>query len=161
MNYDNLNQVHEYWAAEIFPHLQHQMAITSFDDYLKKISFLPSFKWIRDFDSIKLLRVPFVVDPSAFAKQYKKHCVAYCCPSKPEDGLHRIIYQISPTLHIEGGVWIWIEADKQIHSYLSMFACFQEEKEVIKFFESIYPLRRTGDTEDTSTKSGFGGLMAR
>ena len=156
MNYDNLNQVHDYWVEDIFPHLNHNMAISSFDDYLKRLSSLPSCKWLRDINSIKVLRAPFVVDPVKFATAYKKYCVAYACPAKPEDGMHRIIYQISPTLHLEGGLWIWVE-NKEIQSYLSMFVCFKDDKELIKFFTDVTPFRREGNTEENKMK-GFAGF---
>lgn len=159
MNYDHLNKVHDHWVNDVFPNLSHHMAITSFDDYLKQISVLPCGQWLRELDSVKILRVPFVVNPEKFSSAYKKQCVAYCCPSKPEDGMHRIIYQISPTLHIETAYWAWIEEEK-VQSYMSMFACFQCEKELIKFFKDITPMRREGNTEEKE-KGGFAGLMQR
>lgn len=142
---------------EVFPNLTHHMAITSFDDYLKQMSFLPCCKWLGEIDLVKIIRVPFTLDPAEFTKQYKKHCVAYACPAKPEDGVHRIIYQISPTLHIEAALWIWIE-NKQLQSYLSMFVCFKDDKELMKFLKDVLPMRRTGDTEEHPMK-GFAGLM--
>lgn len=157
MNYDHLNQIHEYWVNKIFPNLHHYMPLTSFEDYLKRMSFIPSGKWLSDMDSVKILRVPFVVDPSSFSEMYKKHCVAYGCPAKPEDGVHRIVYQISPTLHVEGAVWIWIES-KQVQSYMSLLVCFKEEKELKTFLEHIGSIKRRGDTEDNPNK-GFAGMI--
>lgn len=153
MNYNHLNTTHEYWENELFPHLQHNFVVSSFDDYLKRFASLPSGKWLRDMESIKLLRIPFVVDPSQFLKTYKKNCVTYCTPTKVEDGVHRIIYQISPTLHIETALWMWIEKNV-LNSYLSMFACFHNDLEIKKFFASIDSMKRTGDT-DSAVSSGF------
>jgi len=157
MNYDNLNQVHDYWISNIFPYLTHHLPISSFDDYLKRVSFLPSCKWLRDLDEVKILRVPFLVDPSLFAEKYKKQCVAYACPSKPEDGIHRVVYQISLTLHVETAIYIWMES-KMVQSYMAMFVCFKDEKELKKFFEDITYMRRTGDTEENPNK-GFAGMI--
>ena len=159
MDYDKLNQVHDYWVEEIFPHLSHHMAISSFDDYLKRVSFLPACHWLREMNLIKVLRVPFVVDPAKFVFTYKKHCVAYACPAKAEDGVHRIIYQISPTLHLEAALWVWVE-NKDTNAYLSMFICFKEDKELIKFFTEVTPIRKTGNTEENKLK-GFAGFADR
>lgn len=158
MNYDYLNKVHEYWITEIFPHLSHHLTLSSFDDYLKRMAFLPSGKWLRDYDAVKLVRIPFACNPSEFVLKLKKHCVSYCCPAKPEDGIHRIIYQISPTLHVEAALTIWVDKN-DVQSFISMFACFHDEKELIKFLEKMYEIRRTGDTEDRSKKSGFARFL--
>lgn len=160
MNYDHFDQVHTYWINKIFPNLEHNMTITSFDDYLRQVSSLPSFTWLKEARDISIIRLHLCIDPAEFTKQYKKHCVTYACPSKPEDGMHRIIYQISPTIHIEAALFIWVEKKKR-QSYLSMFICYKDKKELIKFLEEIYPLRRTGDTSDASKEGGFGGLIAR
>lgn len=156
MNYDHLNKVHDYWVKEILPNLSHHIAINSFDDYLKQMSILPCGKWLKEFDSVKIVRVPFSVDPAEFSKVYKEHCVAYCCPSKPEDGLHRIIYQLSPTFHIESAVWIWVE-NEIVQSYMSLFICFKDREELLKFFDAVLPMRRTGNTEE-NPMTGFAGL---
>jgi hypothetical protein len=156
MNFDHLNKIHDYWIMEIFPNLSHYMSIGSFDDYLKQMSFLPSCKWLKESNQVKVLRVPFTVDPAQFSKEYQKHCVAYCCPTKPEDGMHRVIYQISPTLHIEAAVWAWV-ANERVWSYLSIFSCFKEEKELLEFFTKIAGMRCTGDTEEKPVR-GFGGI---
>lgn len=156
MNYDHLNNIHDYWVKEIFPNLSHHMAISSFDDYLKQISLLSEVKWLREFNSVKFLRIPFMVDPASFSNVYKNQCVAYCCPSDSKDGLHRVIYQISPTLHLEAALWIWVE-NENVCSYMSLFTCFKEEKELSKFFNDILPMRRMGNTEE-NPMSGFAGL---
>lgn len=157
MNYDYLNKIHEHWINDIFPHLSHHMTVNSFDDYLKKISFLKCGKWLKDFDDVKLIRVPFTCDPAEFTSQLKDHCVAYCCPTKPEDGMHRIIYQISPTLHVEAALTMWVERE-ELQSFISMFICFQNEKELKKFLDKMYKIKRSGDTSDKSDKSGFAGF---
>lgn len=156
MNYDHLNEINSFWLKEIFPNLQHHITVNSFDDYLKKFSFLPSGKWLRDFEHVKVLRMPFVVDPSGFTKNYKKNCVAYCCPTKPDEGFVRIIYQISPTLHLESMFCSWIE-NKQLQSYMSMVACFKDEKELLHFLKEVEPLHRKGDTEELQAR----GLLFR
>ena len=160
MNYNHLNKVYDYWRKDILPNLVHVFTIGSFDDYLKRFSYLPSGKWLRDFEKIKLTRIGFAVDPKRFSKKYKHACVAYNAPVKPEDGLQRIIYQISPTLHIEIAIWIWIEHDI-IQSYASAFACYHEEKEFDSFCDEIYKMRREGNTEEKPTAVGFGELMKR
>ena len=157
MNYDYLNQTHDYWIKNIFPNLHHHLTITSFDDYLKRMSFLPCGKWLQNLDSVQIIRIPFVVDPILFTSKYKSHCVTYCCPAKPEDGIHRIIYQMSPMLHVEAALWAYSER-KQVHFHISLFVCFHNKQEIIKLFEEITPMRRSGDTEDMSGTSGFGAF---
>lgn len=157
MNYNHLNKVYDYWRKELLPHLTHNFTITSFDDYLKRFSFLPSGKWLKDFEKIKLNRMVFVIDPKKFIKKYKHSCIAYNSPIKPEDGFQRIIYQISPTLHVEIALSIWIEHDN-IHSYASVFACYHDEEEYLKFMDDLYSkMKREGNTEDKPIATGFAG----
>ena len=154
MNYDHCNQVHEFWRKKIFPHLVHVHTSTSFDDYLRKFSFLPSGKWIKDLEKLKLTRVPFAVDPEALVKKYKDACVTYNAPLKAEDGVQRVIYQISPTLHLEAAFWVWIE-NKILQSYASILICYHEEEEYLKFVDEMWTIRREGNTEDKPTLPGF------
>lgn len=67
---------------------------------------------------------------------------------KPEDGLQRIIYQISPTLHVELCLWFWVE-NKELQQYGSVFAACNDESEFLRFVDDLYKkMRKTGDTED-------------
>lgn len=154
MNYDHLNQVHEYWRNDIFPHLVHRYPVVSFEDYLRRFSFLPSCKWIQKMERVKLARVPFAINPQEFVKKYKSHCITYNTPAKPEDGIQRVIYQMSPTLHFEAGLWVWIE-NKVVNSYIMIFVCYNEEKEYLSFIDELYSMRRTGNTEDKTSLPGF------
>lgn len=147
MNYDHLNQVHEYWRNDIFPHLTHKYTVASFDDYLKKFSQIPSGKWIYDMEKVKIGRVLFAVIPVELVTKYKKYCVTYNAPNKPEEGLQRVIYQMSPTLHFEAAIWVWIE-QKIVNSYAMAFACYHDEKEYLEFTDELYKIRRVGNTED-------------
>jgi hypothetical protein len=147
MNYDHLNKIQSYWIKEIFPNLVHTFNVTSFDDYLKKFSFLPSGKWIHDFEKVKLGRLIFAVDPKKFSKKYKECCVSYNSPLRPEDGFQRAIYQFSPTLHCEAAFWVWIEQEK-IQSYASLLICYNDETEYLKFLDDLYKIKRDGNTEE-------------
>lgn len=138
----------------MFPYFQHVFSTPSFDDYLRKFSFLPSGKWIRDLDHLKLTRVPFAVEPERLVKEYTKHCVTYNAPIKTEDGIQRVIYQMSPTLHFEAAFWVWIE-HKIVQSYASLFVCYHNEDEYTDFIDAMYDLRREGNTEDKPTHPGF------
>ena len=158
MNYDHLNQIHEFWRNDVFPDLVHRHSVSSFDDYLRKFSFLPSCKWIQQMEKVKLSRVPFAVIPQDFVKKYKAHCVTYNAPAKPEDGLQRAIYQLSPTLHFEAAFWAWIE-NKLVHSYVMVFVCYNDEKEYLDFVDDLYEIRRTGNTEDKQILPGFMGMQ--
>jgi len=157
MNYNHLNQVHDYWRNDIFPHLVHKYSVASFDDYLRKFSFLPSGKWIRDLEKVKVARIPFAVIPTEFVKKYKPFCLTYNTTAKPEEGFQRAVYQISPTLHFEVAFFIWIE-HKLVQSYAMLFVCYHDEKEYLEFVDNLYKIRREGDTEDKPLPAGFAGL---
>lgn len=158
MNYDHLNQVYDYWRKDIFPHLEHHFHAVSFEDYLKRFAYLPSGKWIRDSETVKLSRVGFAIDPKKFVTKYKAHCVTYNAPAKPEEGVQRVIYQMSPTLHLEMAVWIWVEHDN-LQAYSSVFICYNDRAEYTKFMDELYKIRRTGNTEDKQVKAGFLGMI--
>lgn len=158
MNYDHVNKVHEYWRETIFPNLQHHFCAASFDDYLKKFSFIPSGKWIQKLEKVKLNRIPIVVDPKQFVEKYKPYCVTYNAPVRPEDGIQRAIYQLSPTLHFEAAFWIWVEKN-EVQSYVACFACYNDEKEYLKLVDDLWELRREGDTTEKMTGfSQFAGM---
>jgi hypothetical protein len=157
MNYNHLNKIHEYWHDKVLPNISHNCTVTSFDDYLKKFSFLKSGRWLKEMVSVKIHRMGFVVGPEAFTKNYKSKCVTYNAPMKPEDGLQRIIYQISPTLHVEFALWIWMEHDI-VNSYGSVLVCYNNEKEFNQFMDELYLIKRTGNTEDKPVKTGFAGF---
>ena len=156
MNYEYNNRIHKYWIEEVFPYLQHHITVGSFDDYLKRISFLPCGKWLKEFSSVKLLRLPLLIDPAAFVKTYEEHCVTYCCPTKPEDSFQRIIYQMSPTLHMEVALYAFMEKEN-IQTYATMFICFENKEELLKFLDAAYLMRRKGNTDDLN-KAGFAGM---
>lgn len=159
MNFDHLNKVYDFWRGDILPNLSHCFTIDSFNEYLKRFSFLPSGKWLKDMEVVKLNRIGFAVDPKKFSKKYKHTCVAYNAPIKPEDGLQRIIYQISPTLHVEMALWIWVEQD-ELHHYGSIFACYGDEQEFLTFVDDLYKkMRKEGNTEDKQKPSGFAEFL--
>lgn len=151
MNYDNLNKIHEYWWQNLMPTFQHLFTVTSFDEYLKRFSFLPSGNWLRQYEKIKLTRTPFLIDSAKFAEKYKKYCVTYNSPMKSEDGIQRAIYQLSPTLHLEAGYWIWVE-NEEVQAYASVFCCYHDETEYADFIEELYEIRQEGDTEKDSKR---------
>jgi hypothetical protein len=157
MNYTHLNKVYDYWSKDILPHLSHIFTIGGFDDYLKRFSYLPSGKWIKDLEKIKLTRLGFAIDPKQFVTKYKNVCVAYNSPIKPEDGIQRVIYQISSTLHVEIGIWIWVEHET-LQSYASVFSCYHDDIEYQKFVDELLKMKREGNTEEKTMK-GFASLM--
>lgn len=157
MNYDHLNTVYDFWRKDVLPNLSHHLSIDSFNEYLKRFSFLPSGKWLQRMELVKLNRIGFAVDCAKFVKKYEPYCVAYNAPVKPEDGLQRIIYQISPTLHLEMTLWIWVENEK-LQQYGTIFACYNDEKEFLSFVDGLYAkMRQTGDTTKIETP-GFAGF---
>lgn len=158
MNYDHLNSVYEFWRKDILPNLSHAFTVDSFNEYLKRFAYCPSGKWLRDMERVKLNRIGFAVDCEKFAKKYKDCCVAYNAPVKPEDGLQRIIYQISPTLHVEMAVWIWME-NKELQQYGGIFACYHDEQEFLVFVDELYKkMRKKGNTEDAENP-GFASFL--
>jgi len=154
MNYNYLNQIYECWRSDIFPHLVHRYSALSFDDYLKKFSYLPSGKWLRDQEKVKLARVLFPINPKDLVVKYKSKCVTYNTPFKPEDGIQRIFYQYSPTLHFESAFWMWVE-NKIVQSYAMAFVCYNNEDEYMTFLDDLYMIHREGDTEESPTLPGF------
>ena len=158
MNFDHLNTVYDFWRKDILPNLIHVFTVDSFNEYLKRFAFCPSGKWLRDMEKVKLNRIGFAVDCKKFAKEYKDSCVAYNAPVKPEDGLQRIIYQISPTLHVEMALWAWVE-NKELQQYGGIFACYNNEQEFLAFVDELYrKMRKKGNTED-SENPGFAGFL--
>lgn len=158
MNYDHLNTVYDFWRKDILPNLTHTFTVDSFNEYLKRFSFLPSGKWLRDMEKVKLNRIGFAIDCKKFSKEYKDYCVAYNAPVKPDDGLQRIIYQISPTLHVEMAMWIWVE-HKELQQYGGIFACYNDEQEFLNFVDELYrKMRKKGNTEDTNNP-GFAEFL--
>jgi hypothetical protein len=155
MNYDHLNKVYDFWRNDIFPHLSHNFTVISFDDYLRRFSYLPSGKWLKNMEKVKLNRVGFAVDSQKFVKRFKQCCITYNPPIKVEDGLQRIIYQISATLHVELIIWTWIEHDV-LQNYGSLFACYGNEDEYLQFIDDVYlKMHQEGNTEENPNRPGF------
>lgn len=160
MNYNHLNKVYDYWRKDILPNLSHRFTTLSFDDYLKRFSFLPSGKWIKNFETVKLSRIGFTIDPKKFVKKYSNICVTYNTPARPEDGFQRIIYQFSPTLHAELCLWMWVEHEN-LHSYGSLSVCYHNEEEFLKFSDDLYRMRREGNTEDNPASGFAAGVIEK
>jgi hypothetical protein len=159
MNYNHLNKVYDYWRKEVLPYLIHNFTVASFDEYLKRFSYLPSGKWLKDLEKVKIGRLGFALDPQLFVKKYKDCCVAYNAPLKVDDGIQRVIYQFTPTLHAEMALWIWVEHEV-LQSYCSLFFCYNNEKEFSDFSDNLYEkMRREGNTEENPKKSGFAALL--
>ena len=154
MNYNHLNKISEYVQTNLLPHFESRLTVQSFEDYLKRFSGIPRGRWMRDLDSLQISRTIFAVDPSALAEQYKPHCVAHLTPMKPDEGAHRVIYQMSPTLHFEMAVLLWVEHDV-VNSFASVTACYKNMKEYLEFCSEIWKLRRTGNTADAASPVGF------
>ena len=161
MNYDHLNQVYDYWRKDIRPYLSHNFTVTSFDDYLKRFAYLPSGHWLREMELVRLNRLGFAIDPEKFVKRYKDACISYNAPMKPEDGIQRIIYQLSPTLHVEMALWVWMEQEV-VQSYGSVFACYHVEEEFAKFTDELYhKMLKKGNTEDKRKPAGFADFLRK
>ena len=150
MNYDHINQIHDYLTKEIRPHVKNNFQVASFDEYLKKFSFLKSGKWLKDMESVRLSRSSVAYDPVEFLKRYGKQSVAVNVTTNPEHGQIRIILQLSPTLHLDCVLWAWIEHNK-LQSYLGFLACHNTDKEFDAFIAECHDLRRTGNTEERNT----------
>ena len=155
MNYNHLHKIHSYWNKEIFPHFSHHYTAISFDDYLRRFAYLPSGKWLKNMDKIKICRIPIAVDSKKFVKKYKEFCVTYNAPVKVEDGLQRVIYQLSPTLHFEAAFWVWIEHE-EIQSYVTVFVCYHDVVEYLNLMDELWKLKLEGNTEEKPLPPGFG-----
>jgi hypothetical protein len=154
MNYDHNNKIFNYYRDNIFFQLSHNFQAVSFDDYLKKFSYIPSGKWLQDMEQVKFMRVPLAIHPERLVKKFKNKCITYNSPLKPEDGLQRAIYQYSPTLHFEVAFWIWVEHDI-VQSYASIIVCYNNETEFDNFLHILWEMRREGNTENKPQPTGF------
>jgi len=154
MNYDNFNDVFNYYNKNIFPYVSHNFPAISFDDYIRRFSYLSCGKWIRDMETLKISRVVIGIDPKKLAKKFRHKCVTYNFTTKPEEGYQRIIYQYSPTLHFEMTIWIWPEHNK-INSYGFLIVCYNDIVEYKKFIKTIWKMRLTGNTDEKPIPTGF------
>ena len=149
MNYDQYSDIEKHYTNKIYPHLHQRFNTISFVEYLKYISYCSTFKWVKSPDTCYLTHFKIPIDAEKFVAKYEDKCVNFYSPMKPEDGYMRIIYQISPTLHMEMGYWIWMETHT-IHSYLMPVICYSNRKEYDNFKLSIQKFIKIGDTQDTN-----------
>ena len=156
MNYDHVHMTYEFWETVLRPNVRQLIQLQTFDSYLKEFSLTKSGRWLRNAVNVKLLRPPLAVDPEQFLKEYKDKCVLFHPPGRPEDGMGRAIYQLSPTFHLEVSFWAWIETNK-LHSYVSIFVCYTDEEELSEFLKKVKPMCRTGNTEDRNGGFNVGG----
>lgn len=105
-------------------------------------------------EKIKITRVMFPIDPEKLVKEFAKQCVTYNSPLKPDEGMQRVIYQHSPTLHFEAAFWAWVEHEI-VQSYASLIVCYNDEREFDNFLEIMWKMRREGNTEDKPLPTGF------
>ena len=154
MNYDTFNKIQTFWRSNIFPYLKQHVVINTFSDYITRFAHLPSGKWIKDHEKFNIVRVHMFIDPVKYLKHFEKKCVTFYTPPKVEEGSYKIIHQISPTLHVESTLWMWVERE-EIQSYLSLVACLHKDSEYVKFLDVIDEFAMTGDTEKPIT-NGFG-----
>ena len=159
MNYTHLSETHTYWMDNIFPHLSHNFQAGTFEHYLGRFAYLPSGKWLKDAEKVKTSRITVALDPIALVKKYKSVCVTYNTPAKPEEGVVRVIYQVSPTMHMEAAFWIWVE-NNVVQSYAMVFACYNNEKEYLSLLKDLRPLYRSGDSADKPNNGFFGNPVA-
>jgi len=147
MNYDHLNKISEYWKEKIFPYLSFNYNIGSFQEYIQEFCLLPSGKGMRDKNSIKMIRFPFVIDPYLFLKKYKNNCISFFSPMDvPKEGHNVFIHQISPVFHVESRLVLWVERER-IQSYLMVWVWFIYNNDFERFYSEIEPMKRIGDTE--------------
>lgn len=159
MNYDHCNKIFDFYRKHIFPHFTSNFSVASFDEYLRRFSYIPQGKWLRDMEKVKVSRVSVGLDPEKLVKKFKHHCVTYNSPLKPDEGYQRAIYQVSPTLHFEMSVWIWIQHE-EVQSYALIIVCYNDEKEYTEFVDTICKFRREGNTEDKPLPTGFKPITA-
>ena len=153
MNYNHINEVNDHWEQNINAYLHNRFNVSSFSEYIKCISNLKTFNWVKDVDSFKMIVANTPVDIKKFVTQYEDKCITYYKPPKPEEGYFRIIYQISPTLHIETPCWIWSEND-EVHSYLMFVSLYKHREEYDEFMSEIKKIRKEGDT-NKKNHAGF------
>jgi len=131
------------------------MQVQSFSEYMDRISFLPSFEWIRCTDDIRINKFSFCFSPDSFSHEYKQKCVTYYWPNRPEDGWLRIIYQMSKTFHMEVVYSAWMVQDT-LHSHFIGYCCYKEDAEFKEYSNYFYKHhRKSGDTERPYGGPGF------
>jgi len=157
MNYDQFNTMQDYWVDKIYPNLQQHVVVESFNDYLKRTAFLPSFAWLRKFESVKVVRIASVVNSEKFTEKYTNNCVTFCAPSSAEGAFMTILYQITPELLVEASLSMWVERD-EAHSYISLISCYSNDTDFEKFMKDVKLMRMKGDT--TKPVAGVGGFGA-
>ena len=59
---------------------------------------------------------------------------------------------------LELAVWVWVEHEI-LQSYASLFLCYNNKKEFLKFADSIYKMRKEGNTDENPVKSGFAAIQ--
>ena len=160
MNYDQVNRVYAHLRDDLLPHLSHNQTVSGFEDYIKRFSYLPSGKWIRDLEWVKFVQLSFVVDSKKFAEKYRDKCVVHNSPIQPNEGLQHAIYQFSPKVHASAGFWAWIEHDNLFY-YTSLFFCIGDKKEFDDLVAELWEIHQEGNTEEKSPAVGFSGLMGQ
>jgi hypothetical protein len=153
MNYDHIHMMYDFVMKEYRPNLKTVFFVPTFVDYLKQISCLPSFSWLKESKEFNFTRPSLALDPVAFSKKFKDKCVSVISTNRPEDGNLRVIYQFSPTLHGETALWTWVE-NNEVHSYVAIALLHKTDSELNKFLAEIEPLRLKGCTED-KRNAGF------
>lgn len=157
MNYDHINQIHDFVEKEYRPLLRNIYQAPSFQDYLRKLSYTKPLKWLRDIDEVKFARPMIALDPIQFATINQAKCVTAYPPAKPDEGVLRAIYQLSPSFHVETVLWAWVE-NNILNHYLTFIACYKNAEEYTKFVADVEPIRRSGNTEQRQGP-GFSGLV--
>jgi hypothetical protein len=64
------------------------------------------------------------------------------------------IHQINPTLHVHSRLFCWVEHEIT-HDYVASLIFHKNHKDAIKFIDSNFDIKKTGNTEDTSDRAGF------
>jgi len=155
MNFDHCNKTYEYIKTKLFPHVTIRANFIKFEDYLTAFSELPSGKWLRNEKSVILMRTHFLMNTEEFAKDYAKYCVSfYFIGDDPTKITYRIIYQVSPELHLEVFVFTWMEKET-VFSFAIANVVMKYSNKFIDFLKTLEKYKLTGNTSDASPLPGF------
>lgn len=153
MNFTQINDVGNFINKHL-KYLHNHITCKSMDDYLNEIHFLKKFAWLKECHTV--MRSHALYKTEDFLKRFEKKCVSVYSPRTPEDGILKIIYQISPTIHLEASLFAWFEVN-EVYSYIYFVAMFNNINEYIELLDSIKDIQQFGQTGEN--KLGFSNRL--
>jgi hypothetical protein len=147
MNYDQVNKLSDYILDEVIPLLHITHSYTGFGEYVDSFRRTKSGRWMKKYSIIPLFPATYCVNTVEFLTRFNKQMVCFYGNERPEDGMLGLIFQFTPTLHMNGKLYIWFEHEK-VNSYIAPQILFDDIKEYLKFVNDNKDLKMLGNTQD-------------